>query len=228
MQVLDASGKASFSTSDLAVGTHTLSAEYVGDADNAPGSGTLSELVAPAPTTTTLTSDANPSSADEPVTFTATVSSDVAGFGGDVEFFDGTTSLGTVPLTGTSAVFQVSTLAEGGHALTATYEGDESFEPSTSDALNETIDARAVPPGTDGGASRDGGAPFADAGVPTDGGVTPGNGRGFLRGTSGGACGCRTSSRSASESAVVIALAGIAALTARRRSGSRRDRGRAH
>jgi uncharacterized repeat protein (TIGR01451 family) len=91
-------------------------------------------------TNTTLTSSLNPSTFGQSVTFTATVS----GSGtptGTVTFRDGASTLGTVPLSGATATFTTSSLAVGSHSITATYNGDGSFSPSTSPALTQTVNA---------------------------------------------------------------------------------------
>jgi hypothetical protein len=71
------------------------------------------------------------STAGEPVSFTATLSGATAPTG-NVEFFDGATSLGSAPLSGTEATLSVATLGIGAHTITATYSGDTNNAPSTS------------------------------------------------------------------------------------------------
>ena len=60
----------------------------------------------------------------QPGDFTVTVP---AGATGTVSFFDGTTLLGTAPVTGNTASLTVSTLAAGTHTITAVYSGDANF-----------------------------------------------------------------------------------------------------
>jgi hypothetical protein len=59
---------------------------------------------------------------------------------GQVRFFDGSTSLGTKNLNGGSASFNISNLALGVHSITVSYQGDATFNASTSATLSETID----------------------------------------------------------------------------------------
>ena len=110
-------------------GTWSLYAvEDSGDGVNTTMSGwSLTFTLAPAATTTTVTSSANPSVFGQPVTFTATVST--AGLGtpsGNVQFFDGATPLGgPIALNGSGqAQVTTSTLSVGNHTITANYAGD--------------------------------------------------------------------------------------------------------
>jgi len=85
-------------------------------------------------TTTTLTSSANPQSAGNNVTFTATVVPmplGPTGPTGTVSFYDGTTLLGTgtVRLVSGSyvATETTSSLTQGSHSIVATYSGDTDY-----------------------------------------------------------------------------------------------------
>src|SRR5262249_3419729 len=98
---------ASFSTSGLAVGTHTVSANYSGDGSFASSSGTLSggQVVnkpAPAATTVAVSSSTNPSVFGQSIVLTATVTVPSPGTGtptGTVQFvIDGTNAGGAVNL----------------------------------------------------------------------------------------------------------------------------------
>ena len=95
-----------------------------------------------ATTTTALSSSANPSTVGQPVTFTATVSANSSGSGtptGTVTFSDGGSQLGTVTLdTNGTATIATSALAVGGHAITASYGGDQNFTAS-SGSLTQTV-----------------------------------------------------------------------------------------
>ena len=95
-------------------------------------------------TTTVVTSSANSSVFGQSVTFTATVSPITASLlapTGQVEFFDGTTVLGTETLDNTgTATFTTTALVAGSHAITVQYLGDPNFSGSTSDALSQTVD----------------------------------------------------------------------------------------
>jgi Bacterial Ig-like domain (group 3)/Beta-propeller repeat len=95
-----------------------------------------------AETTTTLTSSTNPSTYEQPVTFTAVVTSVVGApsNGETVSFMKGKTVLGTGTLTGGSASFTTSSLPVGSTSVTAVYGGDSNFAGSTSKAVKQVVD----------------------------------------------------------------------------------------
>jgi large repetitive protein len=145
---LNASGVATFSTSTLAVGFHSVVASYNGDtvhfaSTSAPA---LIQTVLEG-TATSLASSANPSAVGQSVTFTATVS--VSGGGGvtpdgTVSFMDGTTLLSTQTINaGGVATYATSTLTAGVHQITAVYNGDASkqIQGSTSAVLSQDVQA---------------------------------------------------------------------------------------
>ncbi len=92
-------------------------------------------------TTTTLTSSLNPAQSGQAVTFTATVTSGFKGTPtGSVNFFSGTTNIGTSSLNGSGvAALTTSTLTSGSDSITATYGGDTNFVTSTSSVLTQQI-----------------------------------------------------------------------------------------
>ena len=144
---LNASGVATFSTSTLTVGQHSITATY--DNTNDPTHSTSTS--APAliqtvieGTAVNLTSSINPSTVGQSVTFTATVTTPGGGVSptGTVTFFDGSTPLGTQTLNGGGvATYATSTLANGAHQITATYNGNagSQVQPSTSSVLNQDV-----------------------------------------------------------------------------------------
>ena len=124
-------------------GSHSITAGYSGDVLFEPStSAPLSQTVGQASTATTVTSSANPSVSGQSVTFVATVSPVSPGAGsptGTVTFSDGGTLLGTEGLNGSgTATFTTSTLAAGGHQITAAYGGDANFAAS-SGSLTQTV-----------------------------------------------------------------------------------------
>jgi Bacterial Ig-like domain (group 3) len=84
-----------------------------------------------------VTSNRNPSIANRPVTFTATVLPAKAT--GTVQFFDGATLIGTATLSSGSATLTTSSLSTGTHPITARYGGDVNDNGSTSAVLTQTV-----------------------------------------------------------------------------------------
>jgi ELWxxDGT repeat protein len=130
-----ASGRATFSTASLAVGSHTITASYSGDGNFKVSSASSTEMVSKASTTTSLTSSPNPSVSGQKVVFRAIVRAVAPGTGipaGTVDFKDGTTDLtpGGVSLTLGEATFSTTTLAVGSHTITAIYSGGPRFNAS--------------------------------------------------------------------------------------------------
>ena len=101
-----------------------------------------------AATSTTLGSSPNPSNAGQSVTFTATVTSGSGTPAGTVTFREGSTVLGTAPLSGGSAFFTTSSLTSGSHPVTAQYGGDATFSGSTSAAVTQVVNAPTTVVGT--------------------------------------------------------------------------------
>ena len=134
---------ATFATSTLAIGNHTVTAVYGGDTSfTGSTSSGLTQTVNQGATTTSLGSSANPSVFGQSVTFTATVAAASPASGtptGTVTFKDGATTLGTGTLAGGVATFATSTLAIGNHTVTAVYGGDTSFTGSTSSGLTQKV-----------------------------------------------------------------------------------------
>jgi hypothetical protein len=133
-------GAASFSTSGLALGTHSITARYTGDNKFAAStSPILLQTVArpSASISVSLTGGANPSVAGAALTFTASVAPVSAT--GSVVFFDGGTAIsGIVPLSGSAASF-TTVLSAGTHSITAQYSGDANFDSVTSPARLQTV-----------------------------------------------------------------------------------------
>jgi hypothetical protein len=135
---LDINGIATLTVSSLAVGTHTVTAQYGGDSlHDSSISPPISQVVDKAGTTTTLTSSSNPVKRGGTVTFTAAISAAAAT--GTVQFNDGAALLGIAAVSGGSASFSTSTLGGGKHLITAVYSGDDNFEGSTSAGLTENV-----------------------------------------------------------------------------------------
>ena len=134
-------GTATFTTSGLGAGVHSITAVYGGDANFAGGtSPVVMQTVNKAASSTSVTSSNVTSSRGAAVTFTALVTSSATGIPkGTVTFQDGTSALGTATLSGGTATFTTSGLGTGAHSITAIYGGDGNFTGSTSPVLTETI-----------------------------------------------------------------------------------------
>jgi hypothetical protein len=140
----DSSGNATFDISSLGAST---TGQWISATATDPG-GNTSEFSADvqavkADTTTAITSSANPSRLDQPVTFTATVGAINADDGtpaGSVQFLvDGSNFGAPVPLVAGAAAVTTSTLSVGPHAIGATYLGDSSFNGSSAASLAQTV-----------------------------------------------------------------------------------------
>lgn len=91
-------------------------------------------------TTTVLSSSPNPSTLNSSVTFTAAVTSAVAGtITGMVTFKDGGVTIGSGNLSAGSASFSTSSLTQGAHSMTAVYGGDTAFDTSTSSPITHNV-----------------------------------------------------------------------------------------
>ncbi len=134
-------GTATLSYLTLGVGTKAVTAAYAGDPSFASTtSKSLSQVIAKATSTTTLTSSQNPSTFDQPVTFTATVAPQFSGTPtGTVTFKNGTTTLGTVTLSSGLASYTTTKLGVGTESITAVYNGSSSFITSTSEILSQVV-----------------------------------------------------------------------------------------
>jgi streptogramin lyase len=127
-------GSGSFTTSALAAGSHSITAAYSGDTnDAASNSPVVTQVVIGTTTTTTVASSESPAPVGQNVTFTATVTPSLAT--GTVTFKAGATVIGTATLSSGIATFTTSSLAHGHHQIRAVYAGDGTFKPSKSAAL---------------------------------------------------------------------------------------------
>lgn len=135
-------------TTSLALGTHSLVANYGGDANFSDNSSTpVSQAVNAAPTSLAITSSAsgNISVVDQAVSFTATVSgaSGATHFAGTMSFTDNGNAIAgcsgmAVGATTGSATCATSALLHGSHTIAATYAGDTNFNTSTN-SLTQTV-----------------------------------------------------------------------------------------
>lgn len=128
-------GAAEIEIATLSRGSHTITATYYSADPNfvTSTSDPITQTVNKAATKTVVESSSPVSVYGQPVTFTATVSVQAPGAGsptGTVTFTDGSTVLGTAPVsssTGFQASITTSSLSVAQHAIVATYDGDDSF-----------------------------------------------------------------------------------------------------
>jgi hypothetical protein len=137
------SGKASFTTSALLIGGHSITATYTGNMMYTTStSSTLSHTVNVASSKTTLSSSPNPSAFGQTVTFAATVAAVAPSTGnptGSVTFMNGATKLGFAALSGGKATFTFNKLPIGTSSITAVYGGSTDFSSSTSSAVVQKV-----------------------------------------------------------------------------------------
>ena len=133
---------------------HTIKAVYTNtDGGYSGSSGTLSQAVNPAPTSTTVTSSVNPSIFGQSVTFTATVSN-IAGAAistatptGSIQFFVDASAFGApVPLSGsgaaaaaTSSAIASASVSGSPHTVKAVYTNVDRNFSGSSGTLGQTV-----------------------------------------------------------------------------------------
>jgi hypothetical protein len=138
-------GVATFTTSSLSIGSHTLSASYNGDSSYSSSTSSNTTYTVQGATgsiTTTTSLKVNPiSNSDygQAVTLTAKISPTNAT--GMVDFLDKGTKLNSSPVTLVNgvAIFATSTLITGSHTLSAIYSGDSSYFGSTSNNVTYKV-----------------------------------------------------------------------------------------
>jgi hypothetical protein len=128
-------GTASISTSQLGVGSHSITVTYGGDSNFLASlpSASATQIVAAASTSVSLSSSSNIIISGRPITFTATVTVLAPGAGnpaGSVNFLDSGTVIGSAPLVGNTATLQ-TTFSAGTHSISAAYvSADGNFSGS--------------------------------------------------------------------------------------------------
>lgn len=146
-------GAAALDVSDLAAGWHPILASYKGDELHAPSTSfPLLQIVELRGTETVLTAGSGSVLRGESVKLTAEVGSPDGGTAaGFVAFRSGEDELGRIPLSEGQAALDVSELPPGLHTFTASYEGNDAYSASESDAVSVEViasrpDALPEPP----------------------------------------------------------------------------------
>ena len=139
----------------LSVGPHTLTATFTPtDAvDYTTATATTTLTVVPVTPTVNLTSNSNPVFLSNAVTFTANIPSAASPATGTVNFYDGTTQIGSGTVTNGTATFTISTLSSLPHSITAVYSGDTSYGTATGGPLSEKVVDFTVAPAGSGNVS---------------------------------------------------------------------------
>jgi hypothetical protein len=137
-------GVAGLVVSNLAVGTHVLAADYLGDAVYAASSATQAHDVLPADVAVALSSAPQPSRFGQTVALSASVAALAPGGGvpqGSVAFTDGDVPLGVATLNpGGVASLAVAALGGGVHTLGARYLGGASHRAGDAPAREHRVD----------------------------------------------------------------------------------------
>ncbi|MFZ9793126.1 MAG: beta strand repeat-containing protein, partial [Gemmataceae bacterium] len=147
------SGVATFTTSNLSAGSHSITAVYNGDSSftTSTSSAIIQSVIATS--STALASSASSAVAyNTAVTFTATVTGSAGTPTGTVQFYIGDTALGSpVTLNGSGVATYTSLVNSGSNAnvplpagnlgIRAVYSGDSSYSNSTSSVVTQVVNA---------------------------------------------------------------------------------------
>jgi hypothetical protein len=139
-------GDANFSTSTLAIGTHSLLISYSGDSNYSSSTTTLSEVIANA-ATVSLSTSANSVTQGTGVTFSVTVaagtgSTSTAAPTGTVTLVDeshGGATIGTITLVSGTGTFTLSSLSSGSHDIVAEYSGDANYAVASANTVEQIL-----------------------------------------------------------------------------------------
>ena len=124
-------GEAKITLPTIAAGKHTITAQYGGDSNDGSAKASLVQVVTGAPSSTTVSTSAQPSIYGQSVTFTAVIASSAGTPDGTVTFKNGSPTLGTVAVSGGQATLAVSTLTGGAHTINAVYSGSGEYAGSS-------------------------------------------------------------------------------------------------
>ena len=133
------SGSASIKTSALTVGSHNITAVYSGDTNFTGGTSNVLVQKVRGKTVCSWPSRPGPCNFGQTCTFKVQIGwqGSVAPTG-NVTFYDGPNSIGTGNWSGDTAVLNCL-LSSGSHNITAKYSGDDNYDGSTSDVVNQTV-----------------------------------------------------------------------------------------
>ncbi len=146
---LDGTGTANLTTSSLRLGSHTISAVYNGDSNNALSSSAATTVNVVQPLVSTVTSLAS-SAVNAASGATVTLSVSVVGNSGSttptgtITFTSNGSTIGTAPLASGTASFATTTLPNGTDSIQALYSGDAAYKVSTSNSVPVTVAGNGV------------------------------------------------------------------------------------
>ncbi len=138
---------ATYTTSTLAPGTHTLTAVYSGDATYGKSTSVAQAVTVSANTVSAaLTVSPAVSPVGGAVTLSATLSGATGATAptGKVTFYNGTTVLDSATVANNAATITTSTLPTGSYSLTAVYGGDGNYGAVTTAAMTVVVRAPAA------------------------------------------------------------------------------------
>ena len=140
---LNPSASATFSTTNLIVGTHSITVAYPGDFNfDATTSPAITQTVTGYPSATTLTVAPNPAKALTAITLTSVVSSQFGTPTGSVTFTANGQTLATAALNASAvATATVATLGTGTYTIVAAYSADTNFAASSASAQETVVGA---------------------------------------------------------------------------------------
>lgn len=131
---------AACSTSSLALGQHSITASYSGDANNASSTSSVLNQVVKQQASLVLSVTPNPAVVTASVTLTFTATAPTGTPTGAVTFYDGAMALGAANLSVSGgATYSTVQLSPGTHSLSVQYAGDASNASGKSNVVNELV-----------------------------------------------------------------------------------------
>ncbi|MCZ4497800.1 MAG: hypothetical protein JWQ74_353 [Marmoricola sp.] len=141
-------GQAVSPVSTQQVGTHVITANYVGDANFSGQTDNLNQVVVAAQTTTSITTTPNPSVFGQAITIHAEVTPVAPATGaptGAIRFIVDGTTYDFVDMVGGGADLTLNGLSVGSHTVKAVYLSDDlNFFTSTSTTIDQTVNKAAT------------------------------------------------------------------------------------
>jgi hypothetical protein len=176
---------ATFATTTLAAGAHSITATYNGNAVDQPSTSTAHTVTVATPSATALAISAGPYYYGANVTFTATVTPSSSA--GSVTFLDNGVSVGTGTLSGGIATLTLNSQLVGSHPMSASYTANGSTATSSSMPMSIVATTTATSIAASGSATKTfGAASFTLTATVTPSTVSMGSVTFYDTGTAGG------------------------------------------